>query len=192
MKKSILTLVLAAFCVLTSISAKENQMNKKNEVNKELEKTVCIETTKGVIELKLNPSIAPRACENFINLVKRHYYDGIIFHRVIKDFMLQTGDPTGTGAGGKSCWGEAFEDEFDDDVTFDKVGILAMANSGPHTNGSQFFITTAKTPWLHMSHTIFGEVTKGLTVVKSIEGVKTDYSDKPEEEVKIIKAYIKK
>ena len=110
MKKHVLTLVLAAFCILTSISAKESQMNKKNEVNKELEKTVCIETTKGKIELKLKPDIAPRACENFINLVKRHYYDGIIFHRVIKDFMLQTGDPTGTGAGGKSCWGEAFED----------------------------------------------------------------------------------
>ena len=105
--------------------------------------------------------------------------------------MLQTGDPTGTGRGGESAFGKPFKDEVRADVAFNKPGILAMANSGPNTNGSQFFITTATTPWLNMNHTIFGEVISGYDVVKKIEGVETDFQDKPAEVQKIIKAYIK-
>ncbi len=154
------------------------------------ETIVTIETNQGSIEIKLYPQLAPKTCENFVGLTKKGYYDGIVFHRIIPEFMLQCGDPTGTGRGGESIWGKAFEDECTPDLRFDKVGLLAMANSGPNTNGSQFFITTAKTPWLNMRHTIFGEVTKGYDVVEKIEGVPTDGSDKPIDEQKIVKATV--
>jgi len=152
---------------------------------------VVLETTQGKIEIKLMPAVAPKACENFTKLVEKGYYNGLIFHRVIKGFMLQGGDPTGTGRGGTSIWGKPFGDEVKADVTFDKPGILAMANSGPSTNGSQFFITVAKTPWLNMRHTIFGEVISGYDVVEKIENTPTDGQDKPLTEQKIIKAYVK-
>ncbi|MFA5059307.1 MAG: peptidylprolyl isomerase [Candidatus Omnitrophota bacterium] len=151
---------------------------------------VVFETNQGNIVLKLYPDIAPKTVENFTGLVNKGYYDGIIFHRVIKNFMIQGGDPTGTGAGGESLWGGTFEDEFSKSVSFEKPGILAMANAGPGTNGSQFFITTAPTPWLLMHHTIFGEVVEGYDVVQKIENCKTGANDKPVEEQKIIKAYI--
>ena len=154
------------------------------------ETIVTIETNQGSIELKLYPQFAPKACENFVGLAKKGYYDGIIFHRIIPEFMLQCGDPTGTGTGGESIWRKAFGDECTADLQFEKVGLLAMANAGPNTNGSQFFITTAKTPWLNMKHTIFGEVTKGYDVVKKIEGSPTDRSDKPFEEQKILRAIV--
>ena len=154
------------------------------------ETIVTIETNQGPIEAKLYPQLAPKTCENFVGLIKKGYYDGIIFHRIIPEFMLQCGDPTGTGRGGESIWGKAFEDECTSDLRFDKVGLLAMANSGPNTNGSQFFITTAKTPWLNMRHTIFGEVTKGYDIVEKIEAVPTDGSDKPVDEQKIVKATV--
>ncbi|MFA5116215.1 MAG: peptidylprolyl isomerase [Candidatus Omnitrophota bacterium] len=153
--------------------------------------TVVLETTQGTIEIKLMPQAAPRACENFSKLVEKGYYDGLIFHRVIKGFMIQGGDPTGTGAGGESVWGKPFEDEVSSDVQFDKPGILAMANAGPGTNGSQFFITVAKTPWLNMHHTIFGEVVSGYDVVQKIENIETARGDRPVVEQKIIKAYLK-
>lgn len=130
--------------------------------------------------------IAPKSCENFTTLIDKGYYDGVIFHRVIKDFMIQGGDPSGTGRGGESCWGGNFGDELNRDVNFEKKGLLAMANSGPNTNGSQFFITTAKTPWLNMKHTIFGEVVEGYDVVENIENVATDGSDCPLEEQKVV------
>jgi peptidylprolyl isomerase len=152
---------------------------------------VVLETNRGVIEIKLMPEIAPKACENFLGLVKEGYYDGIIFHRVIKGFMIQGGDPTGTGRGGRSIWGGAFEDEFSPYVTFEKAGLLAMANAGPNTNRSQFFITTAKTPWLNSKHTIFGEVVAGYDVLSAIENTPTDSRDRPRDEQKIIRAYIK-
>lgn len=155
------------------------------------DKIVVLETNQGTIEIKLMPDVAPKACENFAGLVEKGYYDGIIFHRVIKKFMIQGGDPTGTGRGGDSIWNKPFEDEVSPDVTFDQPGLLAMANSGPNTNGSQFFITTAKTPWLNMRHTIFGEVVSGYDVVQKIESVSTDSSSRPVSEQKIIKAYIK-
>jgi peptidylprolyl isomerase len=152
---------------------------------------VVLETNQGVIEVKLMPDVAPKACENFSKLAQKGYYNGIIFHRVIKGFMIQGGDPTGTGTGGQSVWGEPFEDEVTPNVKFDKPGILAMANAGPQTNGSQFFITTVPTPWLNMRHTIFGEVISGYDVVQKIENTPTGSADKPISEQKIIKAYLK-
>jgi len=153
---------------------------------------VVLETNQGNIEIQLFPKIAPKTCENFIGLVEKGYYNGIIFHRVIKGFMIQGGDPTGTGRGGESLWGGKFEDEVTRDMTFNKKGLLAMANAGPNTNGSQFFITVVPTPWLNMNHTIFGEVISGYDVVEKIENAKTGYGDRPVEEQKIIKAYVKK
>lgn len=157
----------------------------------EVENVVVLETNQGNIEIKLMPNIAPKTCENFRGLVEKGYYNGIIFHRVIKNFMIQGGDPTGTGRGGESIWGKPFEDEVTKEVIFDKKGILAMANAGPNTNGSQFFITTAKTPWLNMRHTIFGEVIAGYDIVEKIENTQTAAMDKPVNEQKIIKAYLK-
>jgi peptidylprolyl isomerase len=155
------------------------------------EKIVVLETNQGVIEIKLMPEIAPKTCENFIGLVEKGYYEGIIFHRVIKDFMIQGGDPTGTGMGGDSIWGRPFEDEVAASIKFDKPGLLAMANAGPNTNRSQFFITTAPTPWLNMRHTIFGEVVSGYEVVQKIENTATGTNDKPITDQVILKAYIK-
>lgn len=152
---------------------------------------VVFETTRGNITLQLFPEIAPKTVENFVGLVKKGYYDGIIFHRVIRQFMIQGGDPTGTGRGGTSLWGTKFEDEFKPNIVFDRPGILAMANAGPNTNGSQFFITTIPTPWLNGRHTIFGEVVEGYDVVKKIENTSVGYQDKPKMEQKIIKAYVK-
>ena len=157
-----------------------------------MENTVVIlETTQGAIELTLMADVAPKACENFVKLVEKGYYNGILFHRVIPEFMIQGGDPTGTGRGGASIWGKPFGDEVRSDIRFDKPGVLAMANSGPNTNGSQFFITTAETSWLNMRHTIFGHVTEGYDVVKKIEMVQTDPGNKPVVMQRIIKAYVK-
>ena len=153
---------------------------------------VVLETNQGNIEVKLFEDVAPKACENFKGLAEKGHYNGIIFHRVIKSFMIQGGDPTGTGRGGESLWGAAFEDEFSSKVGFDKPGVLAMANAGPGTNGSQFFITTVPTPWLNNHHTIFGEVVAGYDVVQKIENTRVGAGDRPVEEQKIIKAYVKK
>jgi peptidylprolyl isomerase len=153
---------------------------------------VVLETNQGNIEVRLFEDIAPKASENFKGLAEKGYYNGIIFHRVIKSFMVQCGDPTGTGSGGESIWGQDFEDEFSPTARFNKPGLLAMANRGPKTNGSQFFITTVPTPWLNDHHTIFGEVVSGYDVVQKIENTKVGRNDRPVEEQKIIKAYVKK
>jgi len=153
---------------------------------------VVLQTNQGDIELELFPKVAPKACENFETLVKRGYYNGIIFHRVIKNFMIQSGDPTGTGRGGESIWGRPFKDEFKPNLVFDKPFYLAMANRGRNTNGSQFFITTVPTPWLNGGYTIFGKVIKGFDVVKKIGNTKTDSRDKPLSKQYIIKAFNKK
>ncbi len=179
-KRFLILLVVSVF--MSSIYGEEIKME---------DKIAVLETNQGLIEIKLFPEAAPKACENFIGLIEKGYYDGIIFHRVIKDFMIQGGDPTGTGTGGSSLWGASFKDEVNSELKFDKQGILAMANSGPNTNGSQFFITTAKTPWLNMRHTIFGEVISGYNVVEKIENSAADSSSKPITEQKIIKAYMK-
>ena len=132
-------------------------------------------TNHGAIELELFDEDAPKTVENFRKLAGDGFYDGVIFHRVIRDFMIQGGDPTGTGTGGP---GYTFEDEFNDHKV--ERGALAMANAGPNTNGSQFFIvTTDAAPWLDGKHTVFGRVTGGMDAVDSIEGTETDAADKP-------------
>jgi len=155
-----------------------------------------LETTKGNIEIELRADLAPKTVENFTTHIKNGYYNGLIFHRIIKDFIIQGGDPTGTGRGGESIWGGKFQDEFNSKAMFNKVGVLAMANAGPNTNGSQFFITTVQTPWLNGKHTIFGYVKgkKSFEIVKQLENVPTSGrygGNKPLKEEKIIKAYIK-
>ncbi|MGZ9842970.1 peptidylprolyl isomerase [Weissella confusa] len=173
-------------------------------------------TTKGTVKIQLFPAQAPKTVENFVGLIEKGYYDGIIFHRVISDFMIQGGDPTGTGMGGESLWGDSFEDEFSDEV-FNLRGALSMANAGPNTNGSQFFIVQASrvpanmlrqlkglvpdevvsaygeqggTPWLDKRHTVFGHVIEGMDVVDDMAKVRVNYADKPLEDIKIIKATI--
>jgi len=132
-----------------------------------------IKTSQGLIEVELYDKAAPLASHNFKELSKSGYYDKTMFHRVIKNFMIQAGDPTATGRGGESVWKKNFKDEFKSGYTFGEAGVLAMANAGPNTNGSQFFITTVPTPWLNNKHTIFGHVTKGMNIVHKIEKVKT-------------------
>jgi peptidylprolyl isomerase len=151
---------------------------------------IVLETTQGDIEIELMPSIAPLAVANFVGHINSGYYNELIFHRVIEGFMVQGGDPLGTGTGGESIWGKNFPDEFSPDVRFDAEGLLAMANSGPMTNGSQFFITTSKPEWLNDKHTIFGKVIAGYDNVKKIEAVEKGAGDKPVEDQKILKAYV--
>jgi len=153
---------------------------------------VVLETNVGKIELKLFPKAAPLAVENFVTHVKNGYYNGIIFHRVIKGFMIQGGDPTGTGMGGESIWHKEFKNEYAPNLTFNRPFLLAMANHGKNTNGSQFFITVAPTPWLNGGYTIFGRVIAGQDVVKKIENVSTGAGDRPLFKQVIKKAYIKK
>lgn len=168
-------------------------------------------TNKGDFAIKLFPKQAPKTVENFLGLVAKNYYDGIIFHRVIKDFMIQGGDPTGTGMGGQSLWGTPFEDEFSNEL-FNIRGALSMANAGPATNGSQFFIVQNQnmpaqmeeqmvaagypkeiieayrqggTPWLDHRHTVFGQVVSGMEIVDEIANVETGIQDKPVEDVVI-------
>lgn len=169
-----------------------------------------IKTNLGDIEVQLFPDQAPKTVENFTKLAKEGYYDGVIFHRVIPDFMIQGGDPTGTGRGGESIFGQAFEDEFSDQL-FNFTGALSMANAGPNTNGSQFFIVSNEhvpanmveemkavgypqkvikhyqenggTPWLDHRHTVFGQVINGMDVVKKISKVGRNGMDKPKKDV---------
>jgi len=138
-------------------------------------------TNKGVIEIELFDADAPKTVENFVKLSRDGFYDGVIFHRVIPDFMVQGGDPTGTGMGGPGY-------QFEDEPNQHKVenGALAMANAGPNTNGSQFFIVTADScPWLDGLHTVFGKVTSGMDVVNEIQGAATDHGDRPVDEIRI-------
>ena len=188
-----------------------SQFPQLNEVN-EKNPLVTVHTNQGDFTLELFPEVAPKTVENFITHAKNGYYDGVIFHRVIEDFMIQGGDPTGTGMGGESIYGRTFEDEFSREA-FNLYGTLSMANAGPNTNGSQFFIVTAKqvpaqmlkqlkdsgwpeeiveeyakvggTPWLDHRHTVFGRVIDGMDVVLKIEGVKRNAQDRPLEDVVI-------
>jgi cyclophilin family peptidyl-prolyl cis-trans isomerase len=148
---------------------------------------IRIATTAGDIEAELYAKEAPKTVENFVKLAQKGFYDGIIFHRVIPNFMIQTGDPTGTGMGGP---GYKFADEFSPALRHDKPGVLSMANSGPNTNGSQFFITLIPTPWLDDHHSVFGQVTSGMDVVRKIVNVSRDRSDKPLQPVKMEKVVI--
>ena len=143
---------------------------------------IKIKTTKGEIGAELYPKEAPKTVENFLTLVRKGFYKDIVFHRVIPNFMVQTGDPTGTGRGGP---GYTFEDEFSPKLHHDKPGVLSMANAGPNTNGSQFFITEAPTPWLDNHHSVFGQVTEGIDIVHQIAGAPRDAGDKPLEPILI-------
>ncbi|MDN4492858.1 peptidylprolyl isomerase [Ureibacillus aquaedulcis] len=185
------------------------------QLTKELnpgEVLVEMNTTLGAVKIKLFPEHAPKTVENFLGHAKSGYYNGIIFHRVITDFMIQGGDPTGTGMGGQSIWGDSFEDEFNESL-FNLRGALSMANAGPNTNGSQFFIVQMEhtpsnmiaqmeqakypkeiieeyakvggTPWLDFKHTVFGHVVEGMDIVDKIANVDKDMRDKPLEDVKI-------
>ncbi|XP_061187503.1 peptidyl-prolyl cis-trans isomerase-like 1 [Saccostrea echinata] len=151
---------------------------------------VTIETTMGQIVLELYWKHAPNTCRNFAELARRGYYNNTKFHRIIKDFMIQGGDPTGTGRGGASIYGKEFDDEISNELKHTGAGILSMANSGPNTNGSQFFITLAPTQWLDGKHAIFGRVSSGMTVVQRIGLVECDNDDRPVDDVKIVQAYI--
>jgi cyclophilin family peptidyl-prolyl cis-trans isomerase len=143
--------------------------------------SATLETNHGPIGLRLFDDDAPKTVENFVKLARDGFYDGVVFHRVIENFMIQGGDPTGTGMGGP---GYQFEDEINDHPV--RRGALAMANAGPNTNGSQFFIVTADAcPWLDGLHTVFGEVTSGMDVVDEISHVDTDIQDRPLDEVRI-------
>jgi peptidyl-prolyl cis-trans isomerase-like 1 len=150
--------------------------------------SVSFRTTIGDFELELYYKEAPKTCYNFGALAESGYYNNVSFHRVIKDFMAQGGDPTGTGRGGESVFGGKFEDEITPTLRHTGAGILAMANSGPNTNGSQFFITLAPCPWLDGKHTIFGRVKSGMEVVKRLGLVPTDKNNKPLEPITIISA----
>ncbi|VDD82592.1 unnamed protein product [Mesocestoides corti] len=145
--------------------------------------------SQGPIVIELYWKHAPRTCKNFAELAKRDYYNGVPFHRVIRDFMIQGGDPTGTGRGGASIYGRYFEDEISPDLKHTGAGIISMANSGPNTNGSQFFITLAPTQWLDGKHTIFGRVKSGMQVVKRLGMIETDPTDRPIEPIVIKRAY---
>ena len=188
-----------------------SQFPQLNEVN-EKNPLVTVHTNQGDFTLELFPEVAPKTVENFVTHAKNGYYDGVIFHRVIEDFMIQGGDPTGPGMGGESIYGRTFEDEFSREA-FNLYGTLSMANAGPNTNGSQFFIVTAKqvpaqmlkqlkdggwpeeiveeyakvggTPWLDHRHTVFGRVVEGMDVVLKIEGVERNAQDRPLEDVVI-------
>jgi len=142
--------------------------------------TVTIETNHGTIVAEMFADLAPKTAANFIELVEKGYYDGVIFHRVIEGFMIQGGDPTGTGRGGP---GYTIPDEFGKGLAHTHAGIFSMANAGPNSGGSQFFITLAATPWLDGKHAIFGKVTSGLDVVKTIGKLRTGMGDKPVDEV---------
>ena len=154
-----------------------------------------LETTQGKIELELYPNVAPKAVENFTKHVKDGYYNHIAFHRIIKNFMVQGGDPTETGRGGESIWHKPFNDEFKPGYDFDHPGVLAMANAGPNTNGSQFFITTAPASWLNGNYTIFGHMIGSMDALKKLNIVPTSGQyggDRPLQRQEIIKAYMKK
>ncbi len=137
---------------------------------------IRIETTMGNIDAELYTEEAPKTVKNFTDLAKKGFYDGLTFHRVIPDFMIQTGDPTASGSGGP---GYQFDDEFSPRLKHDKPGVFSMANSGPNTNGSQFFITEIPTPWLDKKHSVFGQVTSGMDVAKAIANAPCDRNDKP-------------
>lgn len=197
-------------------------MSKQTRAPKSGDIVATMQTTAGEIKILLFPDAAPKAVENFVKHSENGYYNGIIFHRVIPDFMIQGGDPTGTGRGGESIWGDSFEDEFS--VDYHNIrGALSMANAGPGTNGSQFFIVQASevddglisqmeqlsdrgfpaecvedykalggTPWLDFKHTVFGQVIDGMDTVDSIAKTERDRSDKPLKDVVILSINIEK
>ncbi len=199
--------ILAAFSFRAEAkSEKKSDTSKTEKTTKKGKDMIAVfDTTKGTFKVKLLSETAPKTVENFVGLadgtkewtdpktgekVKKPFYNGLTFHRVIKDFMIQGGCPLGTGTGGP---GYRFEDEFAPNAPkHSKPGILSMANAGPNTNGSQFFVTTVPTPWLDGRHTVFGEVVEGIDVVHAIENSKTGPMDRPAEAIKINSVTIQK
>ena len=159
-----------------------------NSEEETLNRVAVIETNMGTMEIELFEDKAPRTVSNFVDLIEKGFYDGVIFHRIISGFMIQGGDPTGTGMGGP---GYKIDDEFHPDLKHDSKGILSMANAGPNTGGSQFFITLAPTPHLDNRHAVFGKLIKGEEILDKIGAVDTGPNDKPINEVKMIKVTIK-
>ncbi|CAM9806722.1 unnamed protein product [Ectocarpus sp. 12 AP-2014] len=149
---------------------------------------VHFQTSVGSFTVELYSQHAPKSCHNMGELARRGYYDNTIFHRVIKDFMVQGGDPTGTGRGGESSFGGKFEDEIRRDLKHTGAGIVSMANSGPNTNGSQFFVTLGPTPWLDGKHTILGRISSGMKVVRRMGMVAVNSEDKPLQDMRIVRA----
>jgi cyclophilin family peptidyl-prolyl cis-trans isomerase len=160
-----------------------------DKMNKEKNPIAVIETNHGTMKIELFQDKAPITVNNFIKLTEDGFYDGLIFHRVIKDFMIQAGCPNGIGNGGP---GYTIEDEFHPELKHDKSGILSMANAGPNTGGSQFFITLVETPWLDNKHSVFGQIIEGHDVLQEIGSVQTGANDRPVEEVKIVSIKIEK
>jgi len=163
---------------------KSDQTKKEKTMEQSMQAYAVIETSMGTIKAELFEKATPKTVKNFVGLAEKQYYDSLIFHRVIDKFMIQGGDPTGTGRGGESIYGSPFEDEIVDTLKHSSAGILSMANAGPNTNGSQFFITLVPTPWLDGRHTVFGKIVEGMDVLEAIGKVKTTKPfDRPVETV---------
>ncbi len=190
MKKIVMCLTLALVFMTTACAAGSFWDFKKEEGESKVANRIAVfDTNMGEFEIELFEDKTPITTKNFIDLAQEGFYDGVIFHRIIDGFMIQGGDPTGTGMGGP---GYTIEDEFTPELTHESEGILSMANTGrPHTGGSQFFITLAATPWLDGHHTVFGKVVKGIEVVREIGHVKTGPQDRPVHDVVINKITIK-
>lgn len=190
MKKIVMCLTLALVFMTTACAAGSFWDFKKEEGESKVANSIAVfDTNMGEFEIELFEDKTPITTKNFIDLAQEGFYDGVIFHRIIDGFMIQGGDPTGTGMGGP---GYTIEDEFTPELTHESDGILSMANTGrPHTGGSQFFITLAATPWLDGHHTVFGKVVKGIEVVREIGHVKTGPQDRPVHDVVINKITIK-
>lgn len=185
-------IIFALFIIILSNQILFPQQKKDKKKMLDSMTVAIIQTNMGTIELELFADKTPKTVENFVGLANKGYYNGVIFHRVIDNFMIQGGDPTGTGRGGQSLWGRKFEDEIVPELKHDSEGILSMANAGPNTNGSQFFITLVPTPWLDGRHTVFGKVIKGMDVVKAIGKVPTNQQDRPLKDVVMEKVTIEK
>jgi len=172
-----------------NLSSENHNINEINEGDEKMANRIAVfETNHGVMEIELFEQRAPETTGNFIKLVKKGFYDGLTFHRVIKDFMIQGGDPSGDGTGGP---GYKIKDEFHPELKHSKAGILSMANSGPDSGGSQFFITLIPTPWLDNKHAVFGQVIKGEDVLKDIGNVESNRMDNPIKPVTINKITIR-
>ena len=188
-----LAVMVFGLALSTAVAQKAKKTEEKNPKMENVKEIGVIETSMGTIEVEFYRKEAPKTVENFVKLAEKGYYNGIIFHRVIDNFMIQGGDPTGTGTGGESIYGKKFDDEFVPTLKHDVPGIVSMANAGPNTNGSQFFITLVPTPWLNGKHTIFGKVVHGMDVVKAIGKVEVSKpGDRPLKDVVMKKVTIKK
>ncbi len=190
--KRLLSICFAALLIPGIILA-QTKKGTQSVTTKEAKNPIAIiETSMGTIEVELFENATPKTVKNFVGLAEKGYYNGVKFHRVIDKFMIQGGDPTGTGRGGESIYGGKFDDEIVDTIKHSGPGILSMANAGPNTNGSQFFVTLVPTPWLDGRHTVFGKVTKGMEVVQAIGKVKTTKPlDRPVEDIVMKKVTIK-